>query len=167
MWSWRSRSFKGSVTAVIKGVGISMRKHQKNAVKSTTLLKGKVSSLPHMDILMWQGLIKCAKSGAKAKEEHLGGWREERWKKNCHINPDGSFNEENSLRCFPATNMEREIVLWCSENGAEIRELRVAPSLPPLPRAQQRAAAEPGLENEGRKGWSWEGVTGTASHGEV
>lgn len=23
------------------------------------------------------------------------------------INPDGSFNEENSLRCFPATNTER------------------------------------------------------------
>lgn len=72
------------------------------------------------------------------------------------INPAGSFNEENSLRCFPATNMEREKVLWCSKNGAETRDLRVAPSLSPLPSAQQRAAAEPGVENEERmwKGWS-------------
>lgn len=26
------------------------------------------------------------------------------------INPDGSFSEENSLRCFPATNTGREKV---------------------------------------------------------
>lgn len=72
------------------------------------------------------------------------------------INPAGSFDGENSLRCFPATNMEREKVLWCSENIAEIGELRVAPRLPPLPSAQQRAAAEPGVENEEKmwKGWS-------------
>jgi len=48
------------------------------------------------------------------------------------INLARFLNEEKSLRCFPATHMEREKVLWCSKNGAEIGEPRVSPtSLPP------------------------------------
>lgn len=46
---------------------------QKNAVRSTTLPKRKVSSLSHMDILVWKNRGSLIK-GAKATEELLGGW---------------------------------------------------------------------------------------------